>query len=272
MAKTVRSLEELHTIEVELLSEIARVCEENGISWFLHAGTLLGALRHKGPIPWDDDADIGMLPEDYEKFRAVAPEALGKRFAFVDPIDYDTFFDFVPRVTDLEHVYEASFLAADSFEGRLDHPDVDIFVFEPALEGRADALQSLRLAVNYAEALGHRPVVDHGQFSGVSKLASYILPAWGRRKSMKQHIAKRDALAKLGSSDSTWTRIVNEQPLNWDKRYRRAWLEPGRVLEFGGVSFPVPQGAEQVVETLYGPDWMTPPPPEKRRPMHSYLE
>lgn len=272
MSKTVESLDELHRIEVELLHEIGRVCAEHGISWFLHAGTLLGALRHKGPIPWDDDADIGMLPEDYEKFRAVAPQALGERFAFVDPADYDTFFDFVPRVSDRAHVYEASFLAADRFEGRLDHPDVDIFVFEPALGGIADAWQSLRLTVNYAEALGHRPVIDHGQFTGVGKLASYVLPAWGRRKSMKQHIAARDALAKLGDPASEWTRIVNEQPLNWDKRYRRAWLAPGRTLEFGGERFPVPQGAEQVVEALYGPDWRQLPPVEKRHPTHSYLE
>lgn len=270
--RTVQSLDELHAIEVELLLEIKRVCDKHGIRWFLHAGTLLGALRHEGPIPWDDDADIGMLPQDFERFRRIAPLELGSRFAFVDPADHEDFFDFICRVTDLEHVYEASFDGAERFNGRLDHPDVDIFVFEPALQGAADALQSLRLTVNYACALGHRPHLDRSGFSGVSKLASYVLPALGRRKPLSAHIAERDAIAKCAGPCSEWVRIANDQPLNWDKRYRRAWLEPGREASFAGERFPVPQGAEQVLEALYGPAWTDLPPADKRHPTHSYLE
>lgn len=62
------NLEELKKISLDILINVADFCEENGISYYLACGTLLGAIRHKGFIPWDDDIDIMMPRPDYEKF------------------------------------------------------------------------------------------------------------------------------------------------------------------------------------------------------------
>ncbi len=75
-------LRKVQLTELEIAKEIKRVCEENGIRYFLYRGTLLGAVRHQGFIPWDDDMDFGMLRPDYEKFCRIAPEKLGKDFCF----------------------------------------------------------------------------------------------------------------------------------------------------------------------------------------------
>ena len=76
-------LEEVKKIQVEILKEVTRFCEDNGLRYFLAYGTLLGAVRHKGYIPWDDDIDIHMPRPDYEKFLELYSKKEGARYEVV---------------------------------------------------------------------------------------------------------------------------------------------------------------------------------------------
>lgn len=78
-------LRKLQLAELSILRDIDSVCRSEGIPYFLECGTLLGAVRHGGFIPWDDDIDVGMLRPDYERFLKVAPKALGERYAVCEP-------------------------------------------------------------------------------------------------------------------------------------------------------------------------------------------
>ena len=71
---TPQEFRRMQLVELELLKEIDRVCRQNDIKYVIFCGTLLGAVRHKGYIPWDDDADVAMLREDYEKFKTVCKQ------------------------------------------------------------------------------------------------------------------------------------------------------------------------------------------------------
>lgn len=75
-------LRKAQLLMLKILREVHRVCEENGIHYFLSDGTLIGAVRHNGFIPWDDDLDIGMLRADYEKFCQIAGKKLGEEYFF----------------------------------------------------------------------------------------------------------------------------------------------------------------------------------------------
>ena len=80
-----RQLRQLQMIELEMLVEVDRICKKCGIQYNIIAGTLLGAVRHGGFIPWDDDADVAMFRPEYEKFRKACKTELDTtRFYFQD--------------------------------------------------------------------------------------------------------------------------------------------------------------------------------------------
>ena len=82
---TSEELRAVQLVELELLCEVDRICRKCGITYRIVAGTLLGAVRHGGFIPWDDDADVAFLREEYEQFRAVCETELDtSRFYFQD--------------------------------------------------------------------------------------------------------------------------------------------------------------------------------------------
>ena len=86
-------LSKIHSLQIKIALEIKRICEKNGLPYFIIAGTLLGAVRHGGFIPWDDDMDFGLLREDYEKFIEACKTDLSDEF-FLHTWDTDPEYPF----------------------------------------------------------------------------------------------------------------------------------------------------------------------------------
>lgn len=76
-------LQRVKEIELEILKEFIRICEKHDLRYFAYGGTAIGAVRHKGFIPWDDDIDVGMVRDEYEKFMKIAGEELGEQYALI---------------------------------------------------------------------------------------------------------------------------------------------------------------------------------------------
>lgn len=73
-------LRKAQDIMLEILLEVDRICKKHGIEYWLEWGTLLGAVRHKGFVPWDDDMDLGMRSPDYERFMEICPQELDSKY------------------------------------------------------------------------------------------------------------------------------------------------------------------------------------------------
>ena len=75
-----KTLEKLHKVEIEILDEFVRICNKYNLEYYLIGGTMLGAVRHQGFIPWDDDIDVGIMRKDYDLFIKYAREELGDKY------------------------------------------------------------------------------------------------------------------------------------------------------------------------------------------------
>ncbi len=88
---TAPTLREHQECSLKILVVVDKICRENNIPYFLTNGTLLGAVRHKGCIPWDDDMDIAMLRPDYERFATIIQNLLPEPYEFVGPSTSDSY-------------------------------------------------------------------------------------------------------------------------------------------------------------------------------------
>lgn len=94
MSDTQQVLDKLHSLQLLIADELKRICEKYEIKYFMVAGTLLGAVRHKGFIPWDDDMDFGMLRCDYEYFLTVCEKELDTKRFLLQTDKHDTYYAF----------------------------------------------------------------------------------------------------------------------------------------------------------------------------------
>ena len=178
-------LERVHQANLEILKAVKTICDRHGITYLIDSGTLLGAVRHKGFIPWDDDVDLCFRREEFERFVDVARAELPENMQLVLPDEYrggEAFYDFVPRVLYLNSRRHAEDDADMAFyEGKLNHLWVDLFILDrlPSCPVRA-RLMKLEQQIAFGLGMGHRRKLDWRKYHGLQKLEVQVLAAVGR--------------------------------------------------------------------------------------------
>lgn len=264
------SMEKLHALELKIALEIKRICEKHDIAYFLTAGTLLGAVRHEGFIPWDDDMDIGMLRCDYERFAEACRQDLGPEF-FFQTWDTDPGFPFSYGKVRLKGTHMAERFAQDA-STLCDGLFVDVFPFDSVPENAVEErLQALRYYFCK-------------RILWIKKGMGTSMKSESLKKRMKYYLFK--AFAGLFDYDKVKTYYRNTQKKYNGRKTRkvvtdgayayrkesieRSWTENLKPVGFEGVQFPAFRDAADYLSYFYG-DYMT-PPPEDKRGGHDLLE
>lgn len=92
----------LHKVDMEIVKNVIDICEKNNLEYFMLGGTMLGAIRHKGFIPWDDDIDLGLPRKDYDKFLEIAPEQLANNLKMVNYKTDSNYHYYITRILDID--------------------------------------------------------------------------------------------------------------------------------------------------------------------------
>lgn len=269
-------LSKVHAVNMKLLKEVDRICRKYKIKYALDAGTLLGAIRHGGFIPWDDDVDVVMTRANYEKFLKVVRRELSEGMTFVEPDSYNNgkaFYDFVSRI-----MYDKSQKRVDSkqmefYDDKLTKLWVDIFVLDALPDGKiSKPLTKLMHCIVYGLALGHRYEIKYSDYQGIMKLFVGVLSNIGKLIPFKvtYKIWKRLCVKDVKKNTSLY--FYSNYPPNYlYVEMKKEWNDNVKTVLFENEEFYIPEGWEPCLVQLYG-DYMKLPPVEKQVPDHSDME
>lgn len=254
--------------QMDLLIELDRICRKHNISYFLIGGTLIGAIRHGGFIPWDDDIDVGMLWEDYEKFHKACATDLDSAYFLhdwiSDPASPHPFFKLKIRGT---HYPEG--LASNS--NMNDSIYIDIFPYNNA--PNSPFLRKVQAAQVYLlrKILLLRCDFDLSGNSalrkvlyGALKFASCIFSVnhWKKILTNVQHRYNSSPTEISVNMGGAYSYMRESQP--------RALLEKTTMHKFENGEFSIPENYDAFLRSCYG-DYMQLPPEDQRIGKHEIL-
>ena len=268
MEKHYLDLRALQQADLNLMLSLKELLDEYHITWALCGGTMLGAARHAGFIPWDDDIDIMMLRDEYERFVALAPEIneRSSRYALVSwhdgsfARDYARFID-KKYAKDEEDVaaHDCPWLGIDIFP--IDHISDDQSEFEQQVHDRAfwkEVMTTCSSPFNAGSTALKKMV--RNVFRPVAKAIGGL-----RAAQKSEAICRR--FEHAGGSDIA---IVCGM-YGTKERWPLASYEPLAELPFEGHMLPVPHDWDTYMRAIYGDDYMQLPPEDKRRPQRIHV-
>ena len=264
-AESGASLRALQLVELGILLDVQTVCDELGLRFFLAEGTLLGAVRHQGFIPWDDDIDLFMPRHDYERFLRQAPRLLGDRYRLQHSSTVPDYWSPVIKVRLVEG--EQRFRQTSIAHLTRDNgPLLDIFPLDYVAHDHGILLRAQSAYIRLlrgllVQKLRTRPA--DSLLRRAMRMAANVVPgsvlhgqlAWAHEL---QGSRPRPYLASLATYHPVARQVYPAD----------AFAESARAT-FEGRTFPIPAGYDEILATTYG-DYRRLPPPEQRNHRHEF--
>lgn len=252
------NLEDKKRVSLEILVEFDAFCKANSICYMLAYGTLLGAVRHKGFIPWDDDIDVWLMRSDYEKLRNLWNN---KRYRFSDCY---TMKEYGLTYAKIQDIHTAVVQNGVVFEDGL---GIDLFPLDYLSDNPKVATKEYQVFRKKANVM-HRKIWAYSTENNIHGLKKWI-GDFSRKSGWNNFMAKMiEKQAKNYFSIPTLhcSCVVDMYPVAFDY-ICLDWLKPIR-LQFEGYEFDAPSGYDNILTMLYG-DYMKLPPEEKRVTTHN---
>ena len=254
---TPEDLRAVQLIELELLCEVDRICRDFGITYRIVAGTLLGAVRHGGFIPWDDDADVAFLRNEYEQFRVACEHALDtSKFYFQDHRNTPGYrwgygklrrknTEFV-RLNQEHMPYEQGIF-------------IDLFPYDYVPDNKL--LRQIHCFSCFLYRKAFWSPVGIIASKGINRIAYKLLSYISDNRLYGSY---ERFIESSNRRESGWIRILTFPAPTWDHGYKRKWADETSVYVFEGVSLLGPKEYNDYMTFKFG-DYMSLPPENERK-------
>lgn len=249
-------LAKLRALEVKIALEIQRVCDKNGLRCFLVYGTLLGAVRHGGFIPWDDDMDMGMLRADYEKFAEACKTDLGPEFLW-QSWDNDQSYPFPAGKVRLKGTHTQEKFSLDGVE---DGIYVDVFPYDAvsdvAWKRRVQGWwhyygkRLLWMKKGYGRCIRDESFTQRLRYDFTMALVRFIPYDWLRRRVARE-------LTRYNGQHTRQVASYEKYAID------REWVDDLIPLSFEGEQFRAIRAYDADLRNIYG-NYMELPPESER--------
>lgn len=263
------SQQEIQTATLEMMDYIHQICEENNIVYYLSYGTLIGAIRHNGFIPWDDDFDIQMTRKEYERFRLAFMEKNHAYYRICDRKNTENYFYGIPRFSDSRYHYTTTHPGIKPFDTGL---FIDIYILDDFGNTKEEAERIKKKVIRKNMMYDVYMNKEDGQGKAapfIRKICHYLLRAWhgsGYPNRIDDEI--RNFILKRTSPTDRQTGEVC-----WDPQivpYRKEWFAERVLHEFNGRQYWIPKEYDTLLRFEYG-DYMQLPPPDRRVAQHECI-
>ena len=252
-------IEKLHSVLNEILDYFVIICEENNLRYFILYGTALGAYRHGGFIPWDDDLDVGMPRDDYNKFLSIMEAKPGSDYYIQNERNEEKWFLTFSKLRKNNTVFIES-IAEGIYHNNGIY--IDIFPLEYSKRfGFGNRVKSafIKYMIHglklysckelYKNKLGY-------------KYSLHLILTFPVGISIKRSLAllNKISVGKVYESDARYLNVYDDMS-SIDKNI----YFPARKIAFCGKQYNCPNNIEKYLETIYGDTYMELPPAEERR-------
>jgi len=269
-----KTLRKVQMVQLGIAKEIKRVCEILQIQYFLDGGTLLGAIRHNGFIPWDDDMDIGMMRDDYEIFIKKAPDLLKENY-FLQTWHTDPGYGLafaklrLNNTIYLEKAAQYSSAHCGIYVDIIPYDDFPNNISDRKWQGRQHYILKRMILVKS----GYRPWAVH--ISKVGKIVTYCV--YMPIRILVFFINKRKLIKKFEKIATAYNREKTDNLYIQGGADYGEWVVPCECFSdyaehtFEDTVFMIPAGYDSYLRNGYG-DYMQLPPECKREDRHKIIK
>lgn len=252
-------LEEQKKILVELLSYIDKICEKNNIKYSLLGGSLIGAIRHKGIIPWDDDIDIVLMPDEYDKLINVLTKSNDERYKLFNPKNNkDYYYPFAKLIDTKTILREKNIKEIDNYGIYLD-------IFKYHYVSNNSFIRKIHYKRLFlVQTLFARTMLNPKNEKKLkTKVIIYISKIFGTNYFKKRHI-------KLCSNKKNTNYLLSNWPAyGYNKEIQKANdMSKYKKVPFENIKAMITENYDELLKTTFG-NYMVPPPKEKQVLKHN---